>query len=178
MCDQCGAVDPLMTLQLKGRGNDDPLECRQRVLPPFLFSASYEKSSSRIEAAISEVITLACFFAAHSCEFSTCYGERNTIIVSLGCARFLRKDSATMLHGDDGIFIAFSISMTFILTKMERRRSAQQTRAQVIDSSTLSRCAQSLLVARVFTSSLTMLQHFAHVPMEMELHQPSIKLMF
>ena len=68
--DQYGAVDPLITLQLKGYGNDDPLERRQRALPPFFFRVTYEKSSSRLETAISETIIVAYFFAMRSCEFS------------------------------------------------------------------------------------------------------------
>ena len=66
MHDQCAAIDPLMSLQLKGHGKEDPAERRQRALLSFFFRVAYEKSSSLLEQAISETIIVNLFFAMRS----------------------------------------------------------------------------------------------------------------
>ena len=70
--------------------------------------------------AIAQLVIGAFFFAMRSCEYSKVSGERRTKLLTLGNIRFF-KDRKVVPQESPFLFLAESVSITFVMQKNEER---------------------------------------------------------
>ena len=97
---------------MKGHSSADPPTLQKRCVNPSFFRNMFNGSFTITCVSISQIAIMPYLHAMWSCEFSVVHGERKTLIISLGCIRFSRKDNPTITHSDDDIFPALAVSLT------------------------------------------------------------------
>jgi hypothetical protein len=90
---------PALARQFKGMRNEDPGKQQQKGLPVCVYrelhrrASLFKSTSSDMDEAIADILTLAYFFCMRSCEYANVQGERRTKILCIRNLRFFNKNN-------------------------------------------------------------------------------------
>jgi hypothetical protein len=93
------SLHPALSRQFEGMKNLDPGEKQQKALPMCVcrelhkVARTSNNSTSDLDAAIADLMTLDFFFCMRSCEYSEVQGERRTKLLCVKNLRFFNKNS-------------------------------------------------------------------------------------
>jgi hypothetical protein len=112
-------VHPALSRQFKGMRNSDPGEIQQKALPVSVCRELHRvvrstmSSSSDLDLAVADILTLAYFFCMRSCEYSDVQGERQTKILCIRNVRFFYNKNRDTSKEYDLLHLAISVTLSF-----------------------------------------------------------------
>jgi len=121
------SLHPALSRQFKGMKNLDPGEKQQKALPVCVYwelhkvARTSNNSTSDLDTAIADLMTLAFFFCMRSCEYSEVQGERRTKLLCVKNLRFFNKNNQDTSKLTSILHQAESVTITFEFQKKEVR---------------------------------------------------------
>jgi hypothetical protein len=154
---------PALLRQFKGMRNEDPGEKQQKALPVCVYCelhrvASLSRtSSSDLDIAVADLLTLAFFFCMRSCEYADVTGERRTKILCIRNLRFFNKDNKDISHDIPNLHLAITLSVTFEFQKKEARNdiiSHQRSYDKIAEGEMCPVLAAVKIVRRIYSYNI------------------------
>jgi hypothetical protein len=120
-------LHPALARQFKGMRNADPGEKQQRALPVCVYRELHRlvglgtNTTSDLDIAVADILTLAFFFCMRSCEYSEVQGERRTKLLCIRNVRLFDKNNRDISGHITELHQAESVTLTFEFQKRDVR---------------------------------------------------------